>query len=162
MSCYPSMKKRSDPTMLLEKANTALTKKQTKHPKFKAGDTVQVHVRVREGEKSRVQIFEGLVIRKRNAGKSSSFTVRKVSYGVGIERVFPLFSPVVEKIVIISKGDVRRAKLYYIRELEGRKARVKSELVYGKKGEKVDLEESPEESSEKDAETAEDKKAAEA
>ena len=99
------------------------------------GDTIRVHVKVTEGEKTRVQIFEGIVIGSRRTGPSASFAVRKVSYGVGVERIFSYYSPVIEKITIVSKGEVRRAKLYYLRALSGRSARIKSELVFGTDGE---------------------------
>jgi large subunit ribosomal protein L19 len=156
------MKKTPDPTKLIKKAVEVLSKKTRKHPEFKVGDTVQVHVRVKEGSKTRIQIFEGLVIKKRRTGVEASFTVRKISYGVGIERVFPLFSPVVEKITIVSKGDVRRARLFYLRKLKGRKARIKSELVFDKGGkEQVDSDPSSEPSSSKDVEKDVEKKAAE-
>jgi large subunit ribosomal protein L19 len=94
-------------------------------PQFKSGDTVRVHVRIKEGEKERVQIFEGLVIRKRRGGVRSSFTVRKVSYGIGVERIFPLHSPIIDKIEVIRQGRVRRARLYYIRERKGKAARIR-------------------------------------
>jgi len=94
-------------------------------PDFKPGDTVKVHVRVIEGERERVQVFEGVVIRRRGSGLSKTFTVRKVSFGVGVERTFPLHSPMLSKIEIASRGDVRRAKLYYLRSRVGKKAKVK-------------------------------------
>lgn len=95
-------------------------------PEFKAGDSVSVHVKIKEGEKERVQVYEGVVIRiHRNAG-GSSFTVRKVSYGVGVERVFPFNCPTIEKVELNSVGRVRRAKLYYLRDLSGKKARITS------------------------------------
>ncbi len=94
-------------------------------PEFAPGDTVRVHMRIVEGEKMRVQIFEGPVIARRGGGLRESFTVRKVSYGIGVERTFPLHSPRIEKIEVIRLGKVRRAKLYYLRELRGRKARIK-------------------------------------
>ena len=97
-------------------------------PPFKAGDTVRVHVRIREGDKERTQVFEGVVIRRRNGGGSGSFTVRKISYGVGVERIFPLGSPSVEKIEIKSRGHVRRSRLYYLRDLKGKKARLRSKI----------------------------------
>lgn len=158
-----NMKKKSDPTELIKKAEKALAKKAKNHPKFSAGDTVQVHVRVKEGEKTRIQIFEGIVISKRRTGVTASFMVRKISFGIGIERVFPLLSPVVEKIVIVTRGDVRRAKLLYLRKLKGRKARVKSHLAYGRDGEGVDSKPKPESSSVNAPENTEaEKKAAEA
>jgi len=97
-------------------------------PPFRAGDTVRVHVKIREGEKERTQVFEGVVIRRRNGGASASFTVRKVSYGVGVERIFPVESPSVEKVEIKSRGHVRRSRLYYLRDLRGKKARLRSKL----------------------------------
>ncbi len=97
-------------------------------PPFRPGDTVRVHVKIREGDKERTQVFEGVVIRRRRGGASASFTVRKVSYGVGVERVFPIESPSVEKVEIKSRGHVRRSRLYYLRELRGKKARLRSKL----------------------------------
>jgi len=94
-------------------------------PEFRPGDTLKVHVRVVEGNKSRIQVFQGVVIRHHGAGVRATFTVRKVSYGVGVERTFPLHSPVIEKIEVVTRGDVRRAKLYYLRDLRGKKARIK-------------------------------------
>ena len=94
-------------------------------PEFRPGDTLKVHVRVVEGNKSRIQVFQGVVIRLQGAGVRETFTVRKVSYGVGVERTFPLHTPVIEKIEVVTRGDVRRAKLYYLRELRGKKARIK-------------------------------------
>jgi large subunit ribosomal protein L19 len=93
-------------------------------PDFGPGDTVKVHVRVTEGDKERVQIFEGTVLGRSGGGNRETFTVRKMSYGVGVERIFPVHSPRVDKIEIVAKGAVRRAKLYYLRELTGRAARV--------------------------------------
>ncbi len=95
-----------------------------KVPEFNPGDTVVVHVKVKEGERERLQAFEGVVIGRRNAGMNSSFTVRKMSYGEGVERVFPLYSPTVAKIDVKRKGDVQRAKLYYLRKLTGKAARI--------------------------------------
>ena len=97
-------------------------------PPFRSGDTVRVHVKIREGEKERTQIFEGVVIRRRRGGHSASFTVRKVSYGIGVERIFPLESPIVQKVEIKSRGHVRRSRLYYLRDLRGKKARLRSKL----------------------------------
>jgi large subunit ribosomal protein L19 len=94
-------------------------------PAFDAGDTVKVHVRIKEGEKERVQVFQGLVTSRRRGTTTASFTVRKVSYGVGVERVFPLHSPSIDKIEVLSKGDVRRAKIYYLRKLRGKAARIR-------------------------------------
>ena len=94
-------------------------------PNFKAGDTVKVHVKVVEGNRQRIQVFEGIVIRRKNAGINSTFTVRRVSYGVGVERTFLLHSPMIDKIELVKEGLVRRAKLYYLRGLRGKAARIK-------------------------------------
>ncbi|MBW1971633.1 MAG: 50S ribosomal protein L19 [Deltaproteobacteria bacterium] len=94
-------------------------------PEFSPGDTVRVHFRIVEGEKERIQVFEGVVIRKRKGRVRSTFTVRKVSYGIGVERIFPTYSPRIEKIEVISRGRVRRAKLYYLRKLRGKAARIR-------------------------------------
>ncbi len=97
-------------------------------PNFAQGDTVVVHVKVQEGERERLQAFEGMVIGRRNNGYNSSFTVRKISYGEGVERTFPLHGPSVAKIEVKRKGDVRSAKLYYLRELEGKAARIREKV----------------------------------
>jgi len=94
-------------------------------PDFKSGDTVKVYTRVREGDKERIQVFEGVVIRKRRGKTGATFTVRKVSYGVGVERIFPLHSPAIEKIKIVSRGMVRRSRLYYLRKVAGKAARIR-------------------------------------
>ena len=94
-------------------------------PDFRAGDTVNVHVKVVEGSRSRVQQFQGVVIRVQGSGVGRTFTVRKVSFGVGVERTFPLHSPIFEKVEIVTRGDVRRAKLYYLRNLRGKAAKIK-------------------------------------
>ena len=94
-------------------------------PDFRAGDTVKVHVKVIEGNRSRIQVFQGVVIRRQGGGIRETFTVRKVSFGVGVERTFPVHTPVVEKIEVLVRGDVRRAKLYYLRELRGKAAKIK-------------------------------------
>ncbi len=94
-------------------------------PEFKAGDSLKVHVKVKEGSRERIQIFEGVCIARHNEGIGSSFIVRKLSFGEGVERVFPLFSPVIDRIEVVRKGDVRRAKLYYLRGLTGKAARIK-------------------------------------
>ena len=98
-------------------------------PDFRPGDTVKVHVRVVEGERERVQVFEGIVIRRRGSQLSETFTVRKISFGVGVERTFPIHSPMIAKIDVASHGDVRRAKLYYLRSRVGKKAKVKERRV---------------------------------
>ncbi|HZY75020.1 MAG TPA: 50S ribosomal protein L19 [Jatrophihabitantaceae bacterium] len=94
-------------------------------PDFRPGDTLKVHVRVIEGNRSRIQVFQGAVIRRQGGGIRETFTVRKESYGVGVERTFPIHTPVIEKIEVVTRGDVRRAKLYYLRELRGKKAKIK-------------------------------------
>ncbi|WP_448615963.1 50S ribosomal protein L19 [Modestobacter sp. URMC 112] len=94
-------------------------------PVFRPGDSVKVHVRVIEGNRSRIQVFQGVVIRRQGGGIRETFTVRKVSFGVGVERTFPVHTPVVEKIEVVTRGDVRRAKLYYLRELRGKAAKIK-------------------------------------
>ena len=94
-------------------------------PEFRPGDTVKVHVRVVEGNRSRIQVFQGVIIRRQGGGIRETFTVRKVSFGVGVERTFPVHTPVVEKIEVVTRGDVRRAKLYYLRELRGKAAKIK-------------------------------------
>ena len=94
-------------------------------PAFRAGDTLKVHVRVVEGNRSRIQVFQGVVIRRQGSGARETFTVRKVSFGVGVERTFPVHTPVIDKIEVITRGDVRRAKLYYLRDLRGKAAKIK-------------------------------------
>jgi large subunit ribosomal protein L19 len=94
-------------------------------PDFRPGDTLKVHVKVVEGSRERIQVFEGVVIKRRGSGISETFTVRKISYGVGVERTFPLHTPRIEKIEVVRRGKVRRAKLYYLRDLRGKAARIK-------------------------------------
>ena len=94
-------------------------------PAFRSGDTVKVHVKVIEGNRSRIQVFQGVVIARRGHGVSETFTVRKISFGVGVERTFPLHAPTIDKIEVVVKGDVRRAKLYYLRERNGKAAKIK-------------------------------------
>ena len=94
-------------------------------PDFRAGDTIKVHVKVVEGNRSRVQVFQGVVIKLQGSGVGRTFTVRKVSFGVGVERTFPLHTPIIDKIEVVSRGDVRRAKLYYLRGLRGKAAKIK-------------------------------------
>lgn len=94
-------------------------------PTFRPGDELKVHVRVIEGNKSRIQVFQGLVIARQGSGARETFTVRKISYGVGVERIFPVHAPVIEKIELVRKGEVRRAKLYYLRELRGKAAKIR-------------------------------------
>jgi large subunit ribosomal protein L19 len=116
-----------------EEANTAMNtldaldaeSLRTDIPAFRPGDTLKVHVRVVEGNRSRIQVFQGVVIRRQGAGSRETFTVRKVSFGVGVERTFPVHTPVLEKIEILTRGAVRRAKLYYLRELRGKAAKIK-------------------------------------
>ncbi len=95
-------------------------------PEFRPGDTLRVHVKIKEGDKERVQAFEGVCIRRRRAGARSTFTVRKVSYGIGVERIFVLHSPLIEQIEVVKRGRVRRSRLYYLRDLAGKKARIRS------------------------------------
>jgi large subunit ribosomal protein L19 len=99
----------------------------TKRPAMKPGDTVRVHVKVREGDKERIQVFEGMVISYRRGGARASFTVRKVSFGQGVERIFPLHSPTIDRIEVVRGGRVRRAKLYFLRDLKGKAARVREQ-----------------------------------
>jgi large subunit ribosomal protein L19 len=94
-------------------------------PDFRAGDTLKVHARVVEGNRSRVQIFQGVVISRQGGGLRETFTIRKISFGVGVERTYPIHSPLIDKIEVVTRGDVRRAKLYYLRELRGKKAKIK-------------------------------------
>lgn len=94
-------------------------------PEFRAGDTLKVHVKVVEGSRSRVQVFQGVVIRRQGSGVRETFTVRKISFGVGVERTFPVHSPVIDKIEVATRGDVRRAKLYYLRTLRGKAAKIR-------------------------------------
>ncbi|MCL2542625.1 MAG: 50S ribosomal protein L19 [Nocardioidaceae bacterium] len=110
------------PSVVAELGNAA---KRSDIPDFRAGDTVKVHVKVVEGTRSRVQVFQGVVIRVHGSGVGRTFTVRKVSFGVGVERTFPLHSPIFESIEVVTRGDVRRAKLYYLRNLTGKKAKIK-------------------------------------
>jgi large subunit ribosomal protein L19 len=104
----------------LEKENIRLDM-----PNFKPGDTVKVHVKIKEGEKERIQAFQGVVISKRKGTTNATFTVRKVSYGIGVERIFPMHSPIIDRVEVITKGRVRRAKIYYLRKLRGKAARIK-------------------------------------
>jgi large subunit ribosomal protein L19 len=99
--------------------------RRTDIPEFRAGDTLKVHARVVEGNRSRIQVFQGVVIRRQGDGIRETFTVRKISFGVGVERTYPLHSPVIDRLEVMSRGDVRRAKLYYLRERRGKKAKIK-------------------------------------
>ena len=105
---------------LLEKENIRLDL-----PNFNAGDTVKVHVKIKEGEKERIQAFQGVVISKRKGSSNATFTVRKVSYGIGVERIFPMHSPIISKVEVLTRGRVRRAKIYYLRKLRGKAARIR-------------------------------------
>jgi large subunit ribosomal protein L19 len=114
-------------TNLIQKLENAQVKKLSEGksiPEFSPGDTIKVNVKVVEGERERIQAYEGVCIARKNAGLNSSFTVRKISYGEGVERVFPLYSPRVDSVEVIRRGDVRRAKLYYLRDRRGKKARI--------------------------------------
>jgi large subunit ribosomal protein L19 len=113
----------------IEEAQVAKLKETAKLPEFRPGDTVKVNVKVVEGDRERVQAFEGVVIARKNAGLNSSFTVRKISYGEGVERVFPLYSPRLTSVELIRSGDVRRAKLYYLRGRRGKAARIAERIV---------------------------------
>ncbi|MEN2464594.1 50S ribosomal protein L19 [Ornithinibacillus sp. FSL M8-0202] len=111
----------------MQKLIEEITKDQLRndHPDFRPGDTVKVHVKVVEGSRERIQVYEGVVIKRQNGGISETFTVRKISYGVGVERTFPVHSPRIDKIEVTRRGIVRRAKLYYLRNLRGKAARIK-------------------------------------
>ena len=98
-------------------------------PDFKPGDTIRVHARIKEGDKERIQVFQGAVIRRRKGTTGATFTVRKVSYGIGVERIFPLHSPAIDKIEIVSRGKVRQGRLYYLRKLRGKAARIKEKRI---------------------------------
>ena len=98
-------------------------------PDFLPGDTVRVHVKIKEGDKERIQMFQGVVIAKRKGGINATFTVRKVSYGIGVERVFPINSPILDRIEIVTRGRVRRAKIYYLRKLRGKAARIREKRL---------------------------------
>jgi large subunit ribosomal protein L19 len=111
----------------IEKEQMALLLAKRAVPEFSPGDTLRVHVKVKEGQRERTQAYEGVCIARKNAGVNSSFTVRKISFGEGVERVFPLFAPIIDKVEIVRKGRVRRAKLYYLRDLRGRAARITEE-----------------------------------
>jgi large subunit ribosomal protein L19 len=113
---------------LIDVANEILNPK-VEHPNFKAGDTVTVYYKIKEGDKERVQLFNGVVIQRANGGATASFTVRKMSNGVGVERIFPLVSPYIDKIEVNKVGIVRRAKLYYLRNLTGKAARIKEKVI---------------------------------
>jgi large subunit ribosomal protein L19 len=112
----------SDLIKFVEQENAA---RRGEHPEFAAGDTVNVHVKIREGNKERIQIFQGLGIQRKNSGAGESFTVRKISNGIGVERIFPILSPNIDKIEVLRRGKVRRARLYYMRGKQGKAARVK-------------------------------------
>ena len=112
----------SDLIKLVEAENSA---RRAQHPEFAAGDTVNVHVKIREGNKERIQVFQGLVIQRKNSGAGESFTVRKISNGIGVERIFPILSPNLDKIDVLRRGKVRRARLFYMRGKQGKAARVK-------------------------------------
>jgi large subunit ribosomal protein L19 len=126
-----------DPNPLVQSATVAMNKTdlveqpylRSDIPDFRPGDTVRVHVRVVEGARERVQVFQGVVIRRQNGGLRETFTVRKISFGVGVERTFPLHSPSIARLELVSRGRVRRAKLYYLRDLRGKKARIKERRI---------------------------------
>jgi len=115
-------------SLLLDFVKKQLTP-EVKHPDFKAGDTVTVHYKIKEGEKERIQQFTGVVIQRKNERATATFTVRKMSNGIGVERIFPVASPFVEKIVVDKHGDVRRAKLFYLRDRTGKAARIRERII---------------------------------
>lgn len=106
-----------------------LNKKTPNHPSFRSGDTVNVHVKVKEGDKERIQVYKGVVTKVQGSGAGRSFTVRKISAGVGVERTFPLMTPSIDKIEVLSHGKVRRSRLFYLRDLKGKAAKIKFDLV---------------------------------
>jgi len=116
-------------------------------PSFKSGDSVRIFAKIKEGDKERIQAFEGVVLRRNGSGPKETITVRKVSYGVGVERIFPLHSPVIDRIEVVQRGKVRRAKLYYLRDRKGRAANVVSEENYGSRETEEELDDEIEESS---------------
>lgn len=118
---------------LIKAVEEAYKKKEI--PDFRVGDTVRVHVKVKEGDRERIQPFEGIVIARRGGGLRETFMVRKISFGVGVERIFPIHSPVVEKIEVIKRGDVRRAKLYYLRRKKGKEAKIREKESRGSESE---------------------------
>jgi len=120
----------------LDQEQMAKIAEQREIPAFAPGDTLQVNVKVREGERTRVQAYEGVCIARSGGGINENFTVRKISYGEGVERVFPLYSPVIESIKVLRRGKVRRAKLYYLRDLRGKKARITEKVDRRAKGDK--------------------------
>jgi large subunit ribosomal protein L19 len=121
---------------MLRKAISEIERKHVRQdlPEFRSGDTVRVHTKIKEGDKERIQIFEGVVIRHRRGASRSMFTVRKVSYGVGVERMFPAHSPRIDKIEVMGHGEVRRSRLYYLRDLQGKAARLTQEEGAGEGG----------------------------
>ncbi len=112
----------------MNQADLGISEWKRDFPPFKAGDTIKVYIKVKEGDKERTQVYQGVVIAIRGSGNGKTFTVRKVSFGIGVERIFPYASPSIEKIEIVKKGKVRRAKLYYLRKLKGKAARLKEEI----------------------------------
>ena len=120
--------------LLNQAENSETSDKKKKFETFRAGDTVNVYVKVREGEKERVQIFKGIVLKIQGRGVTKSFTVRKISSGVGVERTFPFSSPMIQDVSLVSHGNIRKSRLYYLRKLEGRAAKVDSELAVTRRG----------------------------
>ncbi len=143
-------------TDLVRRVTWDRSKKNKKMPDFRAGDSIGVYVKVKEGEKERVQLFAGVVIKMQGRGADKSFTVRKIASGVGVERTFPMLSPSIDRIEVISRGKVRRSRLYFLRGLKGRSARLDSELYYGEDGAKGAADEvaAPAEAEEATAEAA--------
>ena len=122
-AAFPRLSNKGQIMNILDVVDAASLRKDI--PQFRAGDELKIHVRVIEGNKSRLQVFQGVVIRRQGDGVRETFTIRKVSYGVGVERTFPVHTPVIEKIELVQKGDVRRAKLYYLRDLRGKAAKIR-------------------------------------
>lgn len=124
---------------LVDKIEQAYLKKGL--PPFRPGDTVRVYARLKEGEKERLQAFEGILLRRRGGGTRTTITVRKISFGVGVERIFPLHSPVIDRIEVVQRGQVHQSRLYYLRHLRGKKARVKTRETFGPRGEGMNAKE---------------------
>lgn len=133
-----------------EKKQISDLSKNKTHPEFFPGDTIKIHLKIKEGEKERIQVFEGICISKRNSGLNSSFTVRKISYGEGVERVLPFYSPQIAKIEISKSGDVRRSKLYYLRNRSGKSARISEKNKFAQTKESSIAEEENNESKQQD------------
>lgn len=157
-SCFKLIEVKVMDTKLLEKVTSEF--KKVKHPNFKVGDIIEVHTKIKEGGKERTQIFKGIVIAIKGAGVSKSFTVRKITYGIGVEKIFPLYSPSISKIKLIKRGKVRRSKLYYLRKRVG-KAALKAGVQIPAEGEDLEtkfVQEARKVEVEEEEESAEEKK----